>query len=118
MSGSNVDSWAANVPSHISSNVSSPSSSADDYVSGYIPTSVPTSMIPTSNSLESLDDFRMNNMPMQANVYMPQQQHHQQQQQQQHTSQPAQQGSSQGDWSLYPVYYNSQVKGGEACLSR
>lgn len=114
MSGSNVDSWAANVPSHIGSSVSSPSSSADDYVSGYIPTSVPTSMMPTSNSLESLDDFRMNNMSMQPNVYMQQQQH----QQQQHTSQPSQQGSSQDDWSMYPVYYNSQVKGGEACLSR
>ncbi|OAA79872.1 bZIP transcription factor [Akanthomyces lecanii RCEF 1005] len=116
MSGSNVDSWAANVPSHIGSNVSSPSSSADDYVSGYIPTSVPTSMMPTSNSLESLDNFRMNNMSMQPNVYMQQQQ--QQQQQQQHAGQPPQQSSSQGDWSMYPVYYNSQVKGGEACLSR
>ncbi|OAA65041.1 bZIP transcription factor [Cordyceps fumosorosea ARSEF 2679] len=116
--GSNVDSWAANVPSHISSTVSSPSSSADDYVSGYIPTSVPTTMMPTSNSLESIDNFRINNMPMQGvppAVYMQQQQ---QQSQHQH-QQPPPQGSSQGDWPMYSVYYNSQLpKGSEACLSR
>ncbi|KAJ3497490.1 hypothetical protein NLG97_g1858 [Lecanicillium saksenae] len=112
MSNNNVDSWAANVPSHINSNVSSPSSSADDYVSGYIPTSVPTTMMPTSNSLDSLDDFRMNSVPMQGvpqAVYMQQQQQQQQQQQ----------GSPQGDWQMYNMYYNSQMpKGGEACLSR
>ncbi|KAM3504392.1 hypothetical protein MY10362_003592 [Beauveria mimosiformis] len=125
MSGSSVDSWAAGVPSHMSSNVSSPSSSADDYVSGYIPTSVPTSMMPTSNSLESLDEFRMNNMQMQGvptSVYMQQQQQQHQQQSQQHqqqSQQPPQHGSSQGDWPMYNVYYNSQLpKGGEACLSR
>ncbi|KAM3510757.1 hypothetical protein MY11210_005587 [Beauveria gryllotalpidicola] len=123
MSGSNVDSWAASVPSHMSSNVSSPSSSADDYVSSYIPTSVPTSMMPTSNSLESLDEFRMNNMQMQGvppSVYMQQHQHQQQQHQhQQQSQQPPQHGSAQGDWQMYNVYYNSQLpKGGEACLSR
>ncbi|TQW00105.1 hypothetical protein V2A60_001225 [Cordyceps javanica] len=121
MSGSSVDSWAANVPSHMGSNVSSPSSSADDYVSGYIPTSVPTTMMPNSNSLESIDDFRMNNMQMQgvpSSVYMQQQQQQQQQQPpQQQPQQPPQHGSSQGEWQMYNVYYNSH-KGGEACLSR
>ncbi|OAA65153.1 hypothetical protein LEL_10600 [Akanthomyces lecanii RCEF 1005] len=72
-------------------------------------------MMPTSNSIESLDDFRMKNMSMQPIAHMQQQK---QQQQQQHAGQPTLQDSLQGDWSMYPVYYNSQVKGGEACLSR
>ncbi|KAJ2974059.1 hypothetical protein NQ176_g6252 [Zarea fungicola] len=79
--------------------------------------------MPASNSIESLDDFRMNNMQIPSvaqTVYMHQQQQ-QQHQHQQHSSQHhhAQQGSPQGDWQMYNMYYNSQMpKGGEACLSR
>ncbi|PMB71338.1 hypothetical protein BM221_003805 [Beauveria bassiana] len=68
----------------------------------------------SSNSLKSLDDFRMKNMQMQGvppSVYMQHQQHQQSQK-------PPQQGSSQGNWQMYNVHYMSQLpKGGEACLS-
>ncbi|KAF1730591.1 hypothetical protein CRV24_008660 [Beauveria bassiana] len=90
ISGSSVDSWAANVPSHMGFNVSSPSSSANDY-SSYIPTGVPTSHDAHLHDAhlrqpEFLDDFCMNSMQRQGvspSVYIQHQQ----------SQQPSQQGS-------------------------